>query len=336
MSAKNAGIAKTTMELVRGFQPACVVIAGAELDIFTLLKAKPRTAAQVARKIGGDLRATIILLDALAAMKMLSKTDGARPSYGVPESVAPILAEGGGASMVGMVRHLGNCLRNWSQLAQVVLQGKPANRRPSVRGAEGDLASFIQAMHEVSAPLAAPLVHSLGPLKFSHLLDVAGASGTWTVPFLRMNPGARATIFDLPEVVPMAKRLMKKIGLSGKVRLVGGDYHTDALPTGADLAWVSAIVHQNSDEENRRLFRKVFAALQPGGQILIRDIVMDAARTRPAAGALFAVNMLVGTPRGGTYTFGELRDALTEAGFRKVRTLRRGAAMDSVLCATKP
>lgn len=324
------------MEMIRGFQPACVVIAGAELDLFTLLRARPRTAAQVARKIGGNPRATVILLDALAALKMLTKTGGARPVYGVPDSVAAFLAEGGPASMVGMVRHLGNCLRNWGQLAHVVLRGKPVNRQPSVRGAEGDLTSFIQAMHEVSTPMAAPLIGSLGRLEFKHLLDVAGASGTWTIPFLRMNPAARATVFDLPEVVPMAKRLVKKVGLASRVQIVGGDYHTDTLPAGADLAWVSAIVHQNSDEENRALYRRIFAALQPGGRILIRDIVMDDSRTRPAGGALFAVNMLVGTRGGSTYTFAELRDALTEAGFKKVRYLRRGEAMDSVVCATKP
>lgn len=323
-------------ELVRGFQPACVVIAGAELDIFTLLHARPMSAAQLARRIQGDRRAATILLDALVALHMLDKTSGTTPVYRVRRAVAKVLTETGSQSMLGMVRHQGNCLRRWGQLTGVVLNGRPAVCRPSVRGAAGDLASFIRAMHEVSGPMAAPLIASLGPLKFTHLLDVGGASGTWTIPFLRLTPGARATVFDQPDVIPMAARLMKKVGLAGRVRLVAGSYLRDALPTGADIAWVSAIVHQNSRAQNRAMFAKVFAALAPGGRILIRDIVMDATRTRPPGGALFAVNMLVATLGGGTFTFAELQEDLRAAGFVKTRYLRRGEWMDSVVAAMKP
>jgi hypothetical protein len=130
--------------------------------------------------------------------------------------------------------------------------------------------------------------------------------------------------------------MMKKVGLASRVRLVPGSYDSDALPTGADLAWVSAIVHQNSRAQNRAMFAKVYAALAPGGRILIRDIVMDPSRTHPAGGALFAVNMLVATSGGGTFTFDELHEDLSSAGLVKVKYLRRGEWMDSVVCATKP
>lgn len=83
------------------------------------------------------------------------------------------------------------------------------------------------------------------------------------------------------------------------------------------------------------MFAKVFSALVPGGRILIRDIVMDSSRTRPSGGALFAVNMLVATPGGSTFTFDELREDLSVAGFTKVKFLRRGEGMDSVVCATR-
>ena len=336
MKMKEKPIGNAISEMVRGFQPACVLIAGAELDVFSILYAKPATAARLAKRIKADPRGVTVLLDALASLGLLDKGYGDEPVYRVPTAVAEALAEGGSHSVVGMVRHQGNCLRNWDQLAAVVLNGRPAVRRPSVRGQGGDLTSFIQAMHEVSGPMAAPLLDSLGPLKFNHLLDLGGASGTWTIPFLRLNPQARATIFDLPEVIPMARRTMKKAGLAGRVHLVGGSYASDALPAGADLAWVSAIVHQNSRAQNRAMFAKVFAALVPGGRILIRDFVMDASRSRPTGGALFAVNMLVATSGGGTFTFEELRQDLSSAGFVKVRLLRRGEKMDSVVCASKP
>jgi hypothetical protein len=179
-------------------------------------------------------------------------------------------------------------------------------------------------------------VKSLGPLQFTHLLDIGGASGTWTTRFLQLYPGAQATIFDLPEVIPMAAGAPAAPGMADRIRLVAGDYNGDDLPPGADLAWVSAIVHQNSRDQNRALFRKVFAALVPGGQILIRDIVMDESRTYPVAGVFFAVNMLVATPGGGTFTFNELGEDLSSAGFTDIRLLRKGEIMDSVVSARKP
>jgi len=320
------------MELVRAFQPACIVIAAAELDVFTILHGQPTDAARLAGRLTSDLRATAVLLDALAAMRLLHKRDGA---YEVPADVAAVLTETGAHCMLGMVRHQGNCLRRWGQLAKVTLTGRPIED-VSVRGAQEDLASFIRAMHEISDQVASTLIESLEPLKFHHLLDLGGASGTWTIPFLRLHPTAKATIFDLPDVIPMAERLLSNVGMTDRVRLVPGSFCTDELPGGADLAWVSAIVHQNSREQNRAMFGKVFAALVPGGRILIRDFVMEEDCTSPLMGALFAVNMLVGTRGGGTFTFSQLRDDLAAAGFIEAALLRQGEAMDSVVCATKP
>ena len=154
--------------------------------------------------------------------------------------------------------------------------------------------------------------------------------------FLRACPAATATLFDLPHVIPMARRRLAAAGMNKRVRLVPGDFMTDPLPRGADLAWVSAIAHQNSRAENRALFTKVFKALMPGGRIAIRDILMDPTRTRPVAGALFAVNMLVATEGGGTFTFGELREDLAAAGFTQARVRRRDETMNCIVVAKKP
>ena len=80
---------------------------------------------------------------------------------------------------------------------------------------------------------------------------------------------------------------------------------------------LSAIIHQNSFEQNVELYRKIYRALQPGGRIVIRDHVMSSDHTQPASGALFAVNMLVGTREGRTYSFEEIKASLESAGFTK-------------------
>ena len=120
-----------------------------------------------------------------------------------------------------------------------------------------------------------------------------------------------------------------------RVKLVNGNFYSDQFPKGCDLAWVSAIVHQNSRHQNRMLFRKIYRALDNGGRIAIRDILMEESRTAPISGALFAFNMLVGTEGGGTFTFEELRDDLKAAGFVGAKVVRHDEGMHSVIVAKK-
>ena len=321
------------LELGRSYQFAAVYAAAADLELFDALAGGMLTAKQLTRRLRCDPRSLVILLDALVALRLLTKRAG---RYSLPAGAATFLTSDGPRSILAMAQHQANCLRNWAQLAKVVKTGRPAKRMPSVRGADGDAAAFIGAMHNVSAPVANNVIRDVKPLRFHHLLDIGGASGTWTIAFLRACPSARATLFDLPHVIPMAQRRLRRAGLSHRVRLVPGDFMRDSLPQGADLAWVSAIVHQNSRVQNRALFAKIFQALTPGGRIAIRDILMKETRTQPVAGALFAVNMLVATEDGGTFTFGELRKDLATAGFTKATVLRQDEGMNSIVAAEKP
>ncbi len=354
--------AEDLLALGRTYQGAAVLGAAAELDLFSPLARAPLSAAQLARTLGCDERGVVILLDALAALRLLEKSgqryalapglDALLTAEGPdspqstvhPPSVAELLRRTGSPqsmvhspqqSVLAMAQHQARCLRNWAQLARVVQTGRPAQPLPSARGEAGEQQAFIGGMHDISAPVADEVIRAIQPLQFRHLLDIGGASGTWTMSFLRACPSATATLFDLPHVIPMAQRRLAAAGLANRVRLVAGDFYADSLPPGADLAWVSAIVHQNSRQQNRALFGKVFQALAPGGRIALRDVLMETGRTRPVAGALFAVNMLVATPGGGTFTFDELREDLASAGFVQPAVLRRDEAMNSVVAARK-
>jgi predicted O-methyltransferase YrrM len=318
---------------MRSYQHACVLMAAAELDVFALLAKGVVTAESAAAALAVDVRGMRILLDALAAIDLVNK-DGV--NYSAAPGTLEVFTATGEKSQLAMAWHQANCLRSWAQLARVVRSGRPTKREASIRGETADYAAFIEAMDNISGPAAQPLIDSLPPLKFTRLLDVGGASGTWTIAFLRRYPEAKATLFDLPHVIPQAQERLSAAGVSERVRLVGGDYTKDELPPGCDLAWVSAIIHQNSREQNRALFKSVFAALSPGGQILIRDLIMDSSRTRPAQGALFAINMLVNTEGGDTFTFEEMQHDLASAGFTEASILRNDGTMNSVVAATKP
>ena len=320
------------LTMAKSYQAACILTAAADLDVFDVLAKTALSGDDVAHRLKADRRGTTALLDALVALGLLDKQEG---RYILSRSTADHLTAEHPRTMLSMIQHHGSCLRRWTRLAQVVRNGKPAERQPSIRGEDADEAAFIGAMHNVCVPIADDLVKELQPLDFRHLLDVGGASGTWTIAFLRSQPDAVATLFDLEHVISLAEQRIGQAGMSGCVGLVGGDFLVDPLPQGADLAWVSAIVDQNSREENRRLFSAIGTALQDGGQILIRDVLMEESRTSPVAGALFAINMLVATEAGSTFTFDELREDLEAAGFTDVAILRRDDGMNSVVRAKK-
>lgn len=320
------------MTLMGGFQASCVIGAAAELGVFGALTRGSRPASDIAKAVHGSFRAVTILLDALAALDVLSKSD---ERYSIPERLRPALDPANPASQLPMILHRSNCLRRWARLAWTVRDDIPSDPGPSILGPEADLESFIQGMNAISRPLADDLVASLDAGTVEHLLDIGGASGTWTIAWLRAHPNARATIFDLPEVIPMARARIAEAGMTVRVDFAGGSYLQDPLPPGADLAWISAIVHQHSREENRGLFRRAAAALRPGGRVMIRDVVMDASRTTPLFGALFAVNMLAGTPGGGTWTLDELREDLESAGFAGVCLLRQDEGMHAIVAARR-
>ena len=266
--------------MVNGFRPACVMGHAAELDVWSLLSECPRSAEALAKILHCDLRATTMLLDAVVALDLLAKEDG---RYRVPAGMRDWLAADGSQTVLPMLLHASNILRGWSQLAWTVKDGVPAPRPASIRGAAADRESFIAAMHAISGPMADGLVAQLQPLQFRHLLDVGGASGTWTFALFAQFR-ARATIFDLPDAIEQARQRLAESPLAGRVSLAAGDFYVDELPQGADFAWVGAICHQHSRQHNRELFAKVFRALAPGGRIGIRDVVMEPDRTQPREG----------------------------------------------------
>ena len=318
--------------LGRAFMESRVLLTAVELDVFTPLAGRTMTAADVAAALGTDPRATTVLLDALAALGLLDKEAGA---FRCPAATADLLARDAGGSVAPMLMHSVALWRRWSALTEVVRSGAPAPA-PEPEQRERDREAFIAAMHAVAAPMAAAVVAAVGPGGATRFLDVGGASGTYTQAFLAASPSLRATLFDLPPVIEIARRRLRSAGVADRVTFVAGDFYRDALPPGHDLALLSAIIHQNSAEQNVALFCKVRQALRPGGRLIVRDHVMSPDHTRPLRGALFAVNMLVGTAGGGTYSFAEIRGGLEAAGFTEVRLLQADERMNGLVEAFVP
>jgi predicted O-methyltransferase YrrM len=314
------------LTLSRAFTESRVLLTAAELDLFTLLTA-PKRLDEIVEKTGANGYGLEILLDALASMGLLQK---AEVKWFTPAPVARWLSSESAESVLPMVLHNVNLWDRWSQLTHVV--GGVAARQ---QAKERSLEAFIGAMHVVATPIASRIVELVEPGAARRMLDVGGASGTYTLAFLRASPQLHVTLFDRPPVIEMAKKLMVAEGMAERVTLAAGDFYTDVLPGGHDLALVSAIIHQNTPHKNVELFRKVYDSLEMGGRIVVRDHVLSEDRTSPMRGAMFAVNMLVAQNGGNSYTFAEIGDALEKAGFSKVRLIHPDTRMDGLVEAFK-
>ena len=283
------------MQIARGFMESRVLLTAVELDLFTAVGAGA-TADEVARACGAHPRGATVLLDALAAMGLVTKQGG---RYANTPTGARFLGAASPDSGRAALLHSAHLWRRW--------------------GDEDWTTAFIAAMHKYAAGRAPHVVAAVGTAGVSRMLDVGGGSGAYSIAFARAAPGLRAEIFDLASVVPIARGHIAQAGLADRVTTRVGDLTCDDLGSGHDLVLLSAICHMLGPDGNRDLLRRAARALAPGGRLVIQDHILRADRTAPRAGALFAINMLVGTEQGSTYTEEEYSAWMIEAGLGDVQ-----------------
>lgn len=318
---------------VRNFMKSRVILSAAELDFFSKLDGNFVSAKELAEMLGLDVRATTRLLDCLVTYDLLAKEND---HYRTTENGAHLSSKNR-ESILPMIKHMNAIWDNWSLLTEIIKTGTPPNIRPVVDSeSKEDRSAFIGAMHVAAKQISAKIADDYDLSSFKKLLDIGGGSGAYTIAFLKKNPQLNAVIFDLKGVIPIAKEKIGENNFLDRVNFVVGDFYVDDLPTGCDIAMLSAIIHQNSPQQNVELYRKIYHALDPGGTLIIRDHIMDESRTDPPAGALFALNMLVNTQAGDTYTFREVKDTLKTAGFVKIKSVMSGKKMDCLVEAIKP
>jgi SAM-dependent methyltransferase len=304
----------TIREFASSFQKSRILLSGFELDIFSNISGSGTTSSQIASALHLDPHACERILNALVSLGFLTKQKDL--FFNTPESFAFLSKKS--PDYLGGLMHTNHLWNTWSNLTQVVRTGLSAN--PSEINARGEewLFPFINAMHDRAKKQAPQQLAKIDLSDVRSALDVGGGSGAYSMEFVSRKPGIEATVFDLPNVVPITKKFIEKEGYSGKIKTYPGDYTKDDLPKGFDLVFLSAIIHSNSLEVNQNLINKCFHSLNKNGRIIIQDWIMNNDRTKPTAGAIFAINMLVGTEAGDCFTEQEVSNMLTVAGFKNI------------------
>ena len=314
-------------ELAMNFQSSRVLLTAVELRLFSLIGDGGLTSADVAGRAGSHPRATDRLLNALCAMRLLVKRDGR--FWNTPE--ARRYLDDGSPEFAAGLAHTASMWHGWSGLTDAVREGRPALRAAINERGDGWLKPFIAAMHYRAAHQAPEVAALLGLDGVGRVLDVGGGSGAFAMAFAAKAPGLVAVVFDLPNVLPLTRGYVAEAGLSSRVTTAAGDYLADPLPKGFDLVFLSAVIHSNSPEQNAALLASCAAALNPGGRVAVVDWVMDDDRVTPSVGAFFALNMLVATDRGDTFTEGEIRGWMNSAGLAPGPRIDTGSGTSIVI-----
>jgi len=320
MRAKDAAgaLPDDLQQRIRAFQESRAILTALELDLFTAV-GEGAPAASVAGRIGANPRTTEMLMNALVALGLLNKQDGTFRN--TPVSTRYFSAGSKDNARLAMM-HTAHLWRRWSTLTECVRAGTSVTYQERADRGEDWTQAFIAAMHRNASERAPLVVAAVGTAGIERLLDVGGGSGAYSIAFTKASARIHAEILDLPAVLPIAQGHIKEAELMDRIRTRQGDLRRDEFGNGYDLVLLSAICHMLNEEENRDLLKRCYAALAPKGRILVQDFILEADKTAPKMAALFALNMLVGTEAGSTYSEDEYAAWLQETGFQDVRRIR--------------
>jgi len=319
-------------QLMWGYAPPLILEAAIRHRVFDVLDGGPKTAEEVEDATGASARGLTAVMNALVGLGLLAKDAQGRYTL-IPESAAFLVSTKPGF-LGGMILHSsGQLIPKWLRLNEIVATGRPVEAVNQERLGGDFFHKFVEDIFPMSYPSAQALAAALdlnGSGQPVSVLDLAAGSGVWGISLAQRWDRVRVTAIDWPEVIPVTRKTVARFGLMKRFQFVAGD-----LGRNHAVATLGHILHSEGEERSRALLRKTFEALASGGTIAIAEFLVNDERTEPLVGLLFAVNMLVNTDNGDTYSFGEISAWLAEAGFVNMRTLDVPGPSPLIL-ATKP
>jgi ubiquinone/menaquinone biosynthesis C-methylase UbiE len=325
------------MQMAWGFAPPLILEAAIRNKVFDTIDAGPKSIDEVAAATGASTRGLRAIMNALAGLGFLKSNGNGRYEL-TPESSTFLVSTKPGF-FGGMIAHTSEQLmRNWLELTDVVKSGKPVSAVNQEADGEAFFQELVGNIFPMSYGAAKALADHLAlgasgaPVR---VLDLGAGSGVWSIAVAQSSPRVTVTAIDFPGVLPVTKKFAERFGLADRYTFVPGELGTVDFGRDHNLITIGHILHSEGVERSKKLLRKCFDALAPGGTIAIQEFLVNADRTGPPMALIFAVNMLVNTDAGDTWSFDEIAAWLTEAGFTNARVLEAPGPSPLIL-ATRP
>jgi len=324
------------LDYIEAFRRSKVMFTALKLGVFDQLAIEPQTAERLAETLRLNPGALARLLDACVALQLLMRKGSA---YCNTATAKHYLVTASPRSFAGYIAYSEQSLYPlWSHLDDAVREG--TNRWAQTFGSKDTIfdyfyrdpaatANFVRAMNGFGQ-LCSPLVVKAFDLsRFTHLVDLGGATGHLAVAACEVYPALRATILDLSRVETFAREYIANSSAASRISFVVADFFSDPLPT-ADLYSLGRILHDWDDNKIHLLLRKIYDALPAGGGVVIVEALLNDDRSGPLYAFMQDINMLICTD-GRERTAGEYGALLGDAGFIQVQSHRTGSPVDAVL-----
>jgi len=320
-------------DLSTAYWDGATVAAAVDLGVFDHIGDRETTAENMAGKTGANPDCLARLLDALAALGLLEK---AGESYRLDPGAVPLLGRSSPTCILDALRFNIHMYPLWGRLADCVRTGRPPIGPEKHLGGDPSLTRhFVMAMHsraQAMAPYLIPALHVAG----QRMLDLAAGPGTFSRMLAEQNSELQVTQFDLSPVLAIARELGETSPAAVRIDYHDGDYRNDALPGGFDTVLFCGAIHQESPSSASALVDKISRALEPGGELIVVDMMLAPDRIEPKFSALFSLNMMLTSKAGRVFDEAQLSGILAAAGFDKPEVTRLKGCPYWIMRARRP
>jgi ubiquinone/menaquinone biosynthesis C-methylase UbiE len=285
-----------------------------ELDIFSQLSSGLKGASAIARAIGTDSRGTGLLLDSLAGLEIIRKTE---EGFCHTETSELYLVPSSPLYMGAYLQRNKELAKSWDALTDSVRSGKPNMQVDKDDQAQEFFPDLVRALFPINYSTAGMVVKALNIDSLpegSRILDIAAGSGAWSIPMAEANPGVKLEALDFPVVLDVTREFVGKRNLSDRFSYHPGSWRDIELEDGAyDVIILGHILHAEGWKETEMLLKKSFKALKTGGMVVIAEFI--AGENGPVFPLIFALHMFLVTTAGCVFSENELKDLLASSGF---------------------
>ena len=303
----------TINKITKACKEAMVLLSANELNLFTLLCEESYSALELSKKLKLNKRGLTILLDTLVHLKFLTRK---HDKYLCVKKFKPYLSPKEDDYIGDRLKHDLTVLKNWCQLPGVIKTGLPARRE---KRSEKEQRDFVLSMANSTQFGVVDFFNRIDLSKCKTFFDIGGGSGTNSIFAIHNYPHLKVYNFDLPETIKIAREYLKQFHYHDAVKLVEGDYLKNDFGKDYDAMLLSNIIHSHSEADILKLFRKAYKSCSKTGRLIVKDFFINDSRVEPEKAVLFAVNMLVNTEAGNTYSVKQVNALLKKAGFKRTK-----------------
>lgn len=328
------------LEVGLGFWQSRTLLSAIELEVFTVLGKKRKTGEQIRKEIGLHIRGTWDFLDSLVAMKFLEREGSGEEAKYLNNDLTALYLDKKSPDYIGSILEMAGSrlYKYWGDLTEGLKSGKPQNESKHnlepifdiLYKDENKLEQFLRAMTGLSAINFKSFVNKFDFSNYNSLCDVGGATGQLSIMVAAANPHMKCISYDLPPVEPIAKKIIKEAGVSGRVSTASGDFFKNPLPK-AEIITMGMILHDWNLENKMHLIKSAYNSLPDGGAFIAIENIIDDERRENVFGLMMSLNMLIEFGEAFDFTGADFTKWCMEAGFKKTEILPLGGPASAAI-----